>query len=64
MNTQMVAPARAGGTETPGPARLVPAPDAPDGAIRRLKPANRERRGRRTARRHAYVRVARVSFGF
>lgn len=63
MSTQTAAPARAGGSEMPDPDRHAPAPDAIDGAIRRLKPDNRERRGRRTTRGRAHRGIARVSFG-
>ncbi len=64
MNTQTAAPARTGSSEMPDTARLAPAPDAPDGTIRRLTPANRERRGRRTIRRRTHRSTARVTFGF
>lgn len=62
MNTQM--PARTSHRETPGPALLAAMPEATNGSIRQLPPANRERRGRRTMRRHAHYGIARVSFGF
>lgn len=61
MNTQM--PARTSHRETPGPALLAAMPEATNESIRRLPPANRERRSRRTARRQSHRGIARVSFG-
>lgn len=61
MNTQM--PARTSPRDMPGHTSLAAMPEATNGAIRRLPPANRERRGRRTARRQAHRGIARVSFG-